>query len=272
MTDFDKVKKYYKNFDEKNRLQNDNSGRLEYDMTMHILEKYLPENATILDLGGGAGVYSFPLANKGYKLFLADLSNDLIEQAKLQKQEEDNTNIVSCDVVNAINLSVYDNNQFDVVILFGPLYHLLDKSERQQCISEINRVLKPKGKVFASFIPYLSGSIAIIDRYFRHPQQVDINNLTEVFNSGRFNNLSDSGFQEGYYPSVKEIEELFASNNFNKIVIKSIRGFGYGKEDLLYNIENIEIKNKVIELIDKTSENQSIIDTCGHAIYIGYKN
>ena len=51
------------------------------------------------------------------------------------------------------------------------------------CIKEVYRVLKKGGLVFASFIPYLSGSIAIIDRYFRHPEQVDIKNLNEVFNT-----------------------------------------------------------------------------------------
>ena len=267
MTDFDKVKNYYKNFDEKNRLQNDNSGKLEYDMTMNILENNLPANGTILDLGGGTGVYSFPLADKGYKVYLADLSEDLINQAK----EQNNQNIVSCDVVNATNLNMYENEQFDVVLLFGPLYHLLEESEREQCIKEINRVLKPGGKVFASFIPYLSGSIAIVDRYFRHPEQVDINNLSEVFKSGKFNNSSDKGFQEGYYPTINEIENLFSNSGFEKITIRSIRGFGYEKEDSLYNIEDNDMFNKVIDLINETSENPSIIDTCGHAMYIGYK-
>ena len=128
MTDFDKVKNYYKNFDEKNRLQNDNSGKLEYAMTMNILEKNLPTNGTILDLGGGAGVYSFALAGKGYKVYLADLSEELINQAKTQN----NQNIISCDVVNATNLNIYENNQFDVVLLVGPLYHLLEETERNQ--------------------------------------------------------------------------------------------------------------------------------------------
>ena len=135
----------------------------------------------------------------------------------------------------------------------------------------MNIVLKPGGKVFASFIPYLSGSIAIVDRYFRHPEQVDINNLSEVFKSGKFNNSSNKGFQEGYYPSINEIEKLFSSNGFNKILIRSIRGFGYEKEDSLYNIDNKEMFDKVIKIINETSENQSIIDTCGHAIYIGCK-
>lgn len=43
MTDFKKVKNYYKNFNEKNRLINDNSGKLEYEMTMRILNKYFED-------------------------------------------------------------------------------------------------------------------------------------------------------------------------------------------------------------------------------------
>lgn len=271
MTNFDKVKNYYKNFDEGNRLQSDNSGKLEYDMTIRILKKYLPSNGVILDLGGGDGVYSFPLSNLGYKVYLSDLSENLIREAKTKKLEDNNENLVSCDVVNAIDLSIYDDSQFDVVLLFGPLYHLLEESERNKCISEVNRVLKTGGKVFASFIPYLSGSIAIIDRYVRHPEQVDINNLSEVFKSGKFNNLSSSGFQEGYYPSVDEIEDLFSDNGFNKVLIRSIRGFGYEKEDLLYTIEDNNMFNRIIDIIDDTSSEKSIIDTCGHAIYIGCK-
>lgn len=271
MTNFEKIRKYYKNFDEDNRLINDNSGKLEYEMTMKSLNKHLPEIGTILDLGGATGVYTFPLAKKGYKMYLADLSPDLIAKAKEKVAKEKLENIVKCNVVNAIDLSIYENEQFDAVLLFGPLYHLLDKSEREQCIKEVNRVLKPNGKVFASFIPYLSGSIAIIDRFFRHTEQVNIDNLRETFNSGKFNNLDNSGFQEGYYPTSEEIEELFEDNNFEKITIFSIRGFGYEKEDKLYGIQDKKMFEEIINLIEKSSTCKEIIETCGHAMFIGKK-
>ena len=271
MTNFDKVRGYYRVFDEKNRLQNDNSGKLEFYMTMKILKEYLPTSGTILDLGGGAGAYSFPLVDEGYNVYLSDLSEDLINQAKIQNEKRSNAKLSSCDVVNAINLNIYQGNQFDAVLLFGPLYHLLEGPERQQCLTEINRVLKPGGMVFASFIPYLSGSIAIIDRYFRHPKQVNLSNLSEVFKTGKFNNSSDKGFQEGYYPSINEIETLFSNNGFEKDIIRSIRSFGYEKEDSLYSIRDKEIFDKVIELMDKHSADPSIVDMCGHAMYVGRK-
>jgi hypothetical protein len=110
-----------------------------------------------------------------------------------------------------------------------------------------------------------------VDRYFRHPEQVDINNLSEVFESGKFNNISNKGFQEGYYPTSNEIEKLFEEKGFNKLSIRSIRGFGYEKENSIYNIENKDMFNKIIELISNTAEDKSIIEMCGHAIYIGCK-
>lgn len=271
MTDFNKIKEYYKNFDEDNRLVKDNSGKLEYEMTLKKLKKYLPQTGTILDLGGATGIYTFPLAKEGYKMYLADLSPDLILKAKDKAKRENNSNIISCDVVNAIDLSIYENEKFDVVLLFGPLYHLLDETERNKCIKEVNRVLKKDGLVFTSFIPYLSGSIAIVDRFFRHPEQVNVNNLKETFNTGKFNNLDKSGFQEGYYPTSNEIEELFKKNRFEKIDISSIRGFGYEKEDNIYDIKDKEMFNIVLDLIEKTASLPEIIELCGHAMFIGRK-
>ena len=338
MTDFEKIKNYYKHFDEKNRLQNDNSGKLEFLMTMGVLEKYLPavgeekpvssgvvagsrseavtgadsigkcaRDVSVLDLGGGAGAYAFPLAERGYKVTLADLSEDLIAQAKAQKEElakcaksAGNTanaetiakvvkvagnaginatncyaraaeNLVACDVANATDLSCYEAHKFDVVLLFGPLYHLLENAERSACIKEIHRVLKPGGKVFASFIPYLSGSIALLSRFYWRPEQVDINTLSEVFKSGQFKNLSDGGFQEGYYPTSEEIENLFDANGFEKIALRSIRGFGYEKEDMIYKFENTPDFEKIIGLINDTAADKSIVEMCGHAIYVGSK-
>ena len=291
MTDFEKIKNYYSKFDEKNRLQNDNSGKFEFLMTMGILEKNLPHlseltadaaadgasaksdgEISILDLGGGAGAYSFPLAKKGYKVTLADLSETLLSQAKKQKEEDKVQNLVSCDQVNATDLSVYKDNSFDVVLLFGPLYHLTEKDEREKCIKEIRRVLKPGGKVFASFIPHLSGSIALVQRFCWSPDQVDINTLEECFNSGKFKNLSDNGFQEGYYPASEEIENLFAANGFEKQLLRSIRGFGYEKEDVIFKFKNKSVFSKILELIDSTAADKSIIEMCGHAMYIGVKN
>ena len=271
MTDFDRVKDYYRFFDEKNRLVSSGSGRLEYMMSMSLLKRFLPGKGTLLDLGGGAGAYSFPLAAEGYQVFLADLSEELIRQAEEQNAETETP--VACHVVNAIDLSLYGDGQFDAVLLMGPLYHLLEASERDRCLSEVSRVLKPGGVVFATFIPYLSGSIGVVDRIFGHPDQVNADNLKEVFRSGRFSNLSAAGFQEGYYPAPEEIEELFRAHGFDKQMIRSVRGFGWGREDLLFRMREKDpaLFETVISMLNETAEHKAVVDMCGHAAYVGRK-
>ena len=41
---------------------------------------------------------------------------------------------------------------FDIVLLFGPLYHLNSETDRLKCISEAKRVCRDGGKIFFSFI------------------------------------------------------------------------------------------------------------------------
>jgi ubiquinone/menaquinone biosynthesis C-methylase UbiE len=272
MTDFEKIKAYYSVFDEQHRLENA-EGRLEYDICKSIILGYLNKSDCILDLGGGAGKYSIELAKQGYNVTLADLSERLLKQAKTYVQENNIPSLQSYEVVNAVDLSCYDDNSFDVIILFGPMYHLLDSDERNKCISEVYRVLKPNGIIFASFIPYLTGAVGVVSRAFYFPQQVNEHNLSEVFETGRFHNNANVAFQEGYYPESKEIEKLFREHNFSQILLRSIRSFGHNKEEKLYELfeKDISLFNKMIELINKTSTNPAIIETCGHALYIGRK-
>ena len=272
MTDFDKIRSYYSMFNENSRLSADPSGQLEFMMTMKKLHRFLQPSSAILDLGGASGAYTFPLAKEGHTLYLADLSPALIQQAKDKLAVNPTPNIRSCDVVNALDLSRYPDGMFDAVLLFGPLYHLLAEEERQQCVREVHRVLRPGGQVFAAFIPKLSGAIAIVDRACFAPHQVNNENLHHVFRTGQFINNASTGFQEGYYPTSDEIVSLFSTNGFEKMHLSSIRGFAYEKEEAIFSLQDEAVRSEILALAEDTSEDPSIIETCGHALYIGRKS
>ena len=125
--------------------------------------------------------------------------------------------------------------------------------------------------IFAGFIPYLSGSIALVDRYFFAPSHVDASNLAHVFNTGKCHNLSCTGFQEGYYATAAEMKKLFESNHFETTCIRSIRGFGYEKEDMIYQVKDEAVFTEIMKAIEKTAEDPAIVEMCGHAVYIGRK-
>jgi len=272
VTDFEKVMSYYDVFDEWGRLDVP-EGKLEFDLCLPIVSNHLPKDAEILDLGGGPGRYTIELARLGYTVHLADLSQTLLDQAKKKIETLELKNVKSIAQVNAIDLSHYDDNSFDSVLLFGPLYHLTNEAERVQCVREVNRVLKPGGLVFASFIPHLSGAIGTAIRMFYLPNQVSIETLNRVFTSGVFNNNAKQGFQEGYYPPSAEIVSLFAENGFSKILLRSIRGWGSEQEEQLCKLQKEDPKTYrvVIGLINQTADDPAIIEMCAHAIYIGEK-
>ena len=64
-----RVRKYYRDSgsEEWRRLVKDPYHRLEFDTTLHFLERYLPPSGGILDAGGGPGRYSIELARRGYR-------------------------------------------------------------------------------------------------------------------------------------------------------------------------------------------------------------
>ncbi|MDD4681114.1 MAG: class I SAM-dependent methyltransferase, partial [Clostridia bacterium] len=55
-------------------------------------------------------------------------------------------------VGNALTADENVEGQFDHILLMGPLYHLLEESERIQAVYSALKLLKPQGIFFASFI------------------------------------------------------------------------------------------------------------------------
>lgn len=56
------------------RLNRDAYRRIEFTVTMHFLEKYLPKSGLVLDAGGGPGRYTIELARRGYDVVLLDVT------------------------------------------------------------------------------------------------------------------------------------------------------------------------------------------------------
>ena len=273
MTDFQKIKGYYQQYNEWGRLDTP-AGQLELQIVLEIIEQQIPLRTTIFDLGGGAGRYSYELALKGYQMFLADLSPKLIATAREKLSNfPGKKNIIGIEIENAIDLSNTLDASFDNVLLFGPLYHLTNKEEITLCLKEVYRILKPDGKIIASYIPYHCGLTSILERSFLSPHQVGIDTFVRVFKDGVFNNQSNSGFQEGHYLQTSTLLNIFKEIGFKQLLLRSIRGIGYKqeKEILSLRTQNPSFYQAIMEIIHETSGNEAILETCGHAVFIGEK-
>ena len=180
------ISKIYEIFDEDARLRSP-AGRVEFLTTVHYIEKYLQPGSRILDVGAGTGAYSFYFAEQGYHVDALELADENLRvfQEKLERRTAElaieaaaknpwkDMTLIQCknDALlnhqnvnesgdlkltlrqgNAMDLSAYKDASYDIVLLFGPLYHLHKAEDRQQCITEAKRVCKSDGMIFFAFI------------------------------------------------------------------------------------------------------------------------
>ena len=150
---------YYENYDEDARLLT-RYGHVEFFTTMHYINKYLHPGIRILEIGAGTGRYSHTLARMGYRVDALELIPHNIEIFRKNTRETEDITITQG---NAIDLSDFQENTYDVTLLLGPMYHLYTQEDKQKALSEAIRVTKPGGVVFAA---YCMGDASILSYGF----------------------------------------------------------------------------------------------------------
>lgn len=139
---------FYSNYSEDHRLTLKH-GSVEFLTTMRYIEKYINTGDRILEIGAGTGRYSHALARQGYSvdaLELIDHNIEIFRQNALPNED------ISITQGNAMNLSSFPDNNYDITLLLGPLYHLYSTEDKIQALREAIRVTKPGGVIFAAYV------------------------------------------------------------------------------------------------------------------------
>ncbi len=143
----DPLAAYYNRYDEDGRLL-PNHGKVEFLTTMRYISQFLQPGMKIIEIGAGTGRYSRAIADMGYSVEAVELNAHNIEIFKSSITPEQQINVTQG---NALDLSVFNDNTFDITLVLGPLYHLYTESDKQQAIAEALRITKPDGVVFVAY-------------------------------------------------------------------------------------------------------------------------
>lgn len=141
----------YENYCEEDRLSSNNARKLEFLTTIKVLDVLLEEKKTILDCAAGTGIYSFYYADRGHTVTATDITPRHINVIRDLLRTKDYG--METAVLDATDMKIFADESFDVVLNMGTFYHLIEKDDRDKCLSESLRVLKKGGLLVTAYIP-----------------------------------------------------------------------------------------------------------------------
>ncbi len=113
-----------------------------------IVDTYLNEGETLLDIGIGTGTFAILAAEKGVKVIGNDFSEKMLDTARKNIEEHNLTGKIDLKNFSVINLDrEFKDNSFDKVsamLVFSELYN----KEQEFCLEQIYRILKDHGEFY----------------------------------------------------------------------------------------------------------------------------
>ena len=149
----DIITEYYDNYDEDSRFSNGRGTEIEYITTMHYINKFASKGAKILELGAATGVYAIELARQGYDVTALELVQKNVD---ILKQKANGIKNLTAMQGDALDLSRFEDDMFDMVLSFGPMYHLFNEQDKHRAIHEAIRVCKKNGVLMFAYLTHSS--------------------------------------------------------------------------------------------------------------------
>lgn len=194
------IAEYYHRAPEEARLEQ-GPFLLEALRTREVISRYAQRPpAMVLDVGGAAGAYALWLADAGYTVHLVDPVPRLVAEAQRRSDARPRP-LASCRVGDARGLDFPDGSA-DIVLLLGPLYHLVEAVDRARALREARRVLKPGGQLFAAAISRWASALDGLAR--------------DLFQDPRFGAIVEQDVRDGQHRNPTERVDYFTTAYFHR--------------------------------------------------------
>lgn len=281
---------HYREGNEAERLSR-GTNQLERVRTEQILARYLPSPpAVVLDVGGAAGVYAIPLAQRAYSVRLIDpmelhvtQAREAAERAGIVVHGGSATAIAAHATVSdpgsslgSLNVDVGDARRLpaetesaDAVLLLGPLYHLVDPGDRALALREACRVLKPRGVVFVAAISRFASLIDGVGKGFLTDpdfQKIVAGDLA----SGRHENPTNHPhyFTTAYFHRPEELSEEIYAAGFGAVQVLAVEGPVWSGAEFEAVWADPTARTRMLESLEKIEREPSVLGASAHMLAV----
>lgn len=257
----EKIKQFYnEEYDEWQRLERH---KVEFDVTKRYIDTYVPESpCDIIDIGGGPGRYSFYLAAKGHRVTLFDLSERHLKEAKKREAEYTPIEEYVCGDI----LTAKFSKQYDIVLLMGPLYHLIEENERKLAVEKAMGALKGGGILFASFISNYAPMIDMLTNYTEalESKEQALRYLTDGENA-------TNGFTTAYFTGMDEAEKMMEQSGLHTVEFIGVETLMSFREERLKTLDQETYQNW-LDVCFALGKDEAVKRISEHYLYIGRKD
>ena len=242
--------------------------QLEYDLTWRYLDKYLPPEGEVLEVGSATGRYTMELARRGYRVTAVDLSAELVGRCRKNLAGEGLESRVRLVVADARDLGEVGETRFDAALLMGPLYHLAEEGGRKAALKETFERLRAGGLIFSTLLSRF-GVQGYLMRSVPHwiEDRAHVRSLME--NGRRPDDYPRGGFR-GYFAYPSEVAPLHEALGFETLVVAGIEP-AISADDESYNRLQGGQRQLWLDLLYEISTEGSIVGASRHLLYVGKK-
>jgi ubiquinone/menaquinone biosynthesis C-methylase UbiE len=245
---------------------------LERARTWELLERHLPPpSATVLDVGGAAGVYALPLAERGYEVHLVDPVARHVEQALQASAGQPSSPLASATVGDARRLDRADAS-VDAVLLLGPLYHLTSRADRVAALGEAQRVLRPGGVVVAAAISRFASTYDGLLRGFLDESRFEAIVERDV-REGRHRNPTGrpEWFTTAFFHLPGELREEVADAGLRPHAVLGVEAPGAVLPDVAEWLADPARRERLLAAIRRVEAEPSLLGASPHLLVMAHR-
>lgn len=242
--------------------------QLEWDLTWRYLDRYLPAQGAILEVGAASGRYSVELARRGYQLTAVDLSTALLQACRRNLARADLRGPARLYAADARFLGLAPGVLFEAVLLMGPLYHLIEARDRQAALQQACDHLHPGGLLISAWI---SRFAVLSDLVKLRPEWIeDWAEVRSVLEFGQRPQHYPRGGFRGYLAHPDEIAPLHEALGLEKMALAAVEPV-IAADDESYNRLPASLRDQWLDLLFEVSTQPAILGASRHLLYIGRK-
>jgi SAM-dependent methyltransferase len=254
------------------RLDRDFFHYLEWEGTTEYLDRFLPEEGRILDIGGAAGRYTVWLAQQGYEVELRDLSEGQLELAREKVAEFGVGESVTVGRGDVRDLD-FAADTFDATLcLGGPISHVVDAAERENAIRELRRVTRSGGPVFVSVMGLLAAVLNTVKSTGRIDEEWDDyailpDLVRDQDYTGDLCERHDARpmMADCHFFRAAELASLLEAGGLTVETLAALEGVGSIRRDGFDSLD--DDRRRVIRGVnDQLREDRSVVDCSSHML------